>query len=81
MELSFLQSVLIIIGLCLTIGIPLLMYLNGNFTYTDTVISEREYRKETANFMGREVNHIRRVVIERRYDSGKIKHITREFEI
>jgi hypothetical protein len=83
MELSFLHSVIIILILVVAIGVPLLMYLNGNFTYTDRIHSERHYEKTTTNNFtgGRSVDHIKRVVIERRWDSGKIEYITKEFKV
>ena len=82
MELSFLQSVLIIVGLCLVIGIPLLMYLNGNFSYTDHIHSRRNYEVTSENMLGQKrVDHIQRVVIERHWHSGKIEYITKEVKI
>ena len=81
MEQSFLLTVLEIAGIVLAIGIPLLMYLNGNFTYDDSIYSKRRYKKEETNYMGTNVYYIEKIVIERRYYSGKIKYITREVEI
>ena len=81
MENSFLINVAIIAAIILAIGIPLLMYLNGNFTYEDRVYSKRQYKKQETNYMGTNTYYIEKIVIERRFDSGKIKYITKEVEI
>ncbi len=73
-----------IVFVVLTIlAIFMLKYLNGGFSYVDTVESQRRYEVTKTNQFGfgsPSVDFIIRVVIRRHYSNGRIKFITREIK-
>jgi hypothetical protein len=63
------------------LGFFLLRYLNGSYTYEDTIYSTNRYQCRAENFMGTNSYYVDRIVIKRKYHSGKIKFIEKEVKI
>lgn len=71
-----------IIGISLLIGLLVLKYLDGSFTYKDEVYSENDYTRTVTNAVGGGKKcEVRKIVIKRTYESGKIKFIEQVVEI
>jgi len=64
----------------IVIGVLLLKYLDGDFTYTDTIIEKNKYTRTVTNSFvaGGTSEQVYSIIIERQYHSGKIKFITKE---
>lgn len=67
----------------IVIFVLLLKYIDGDFTYTDTVIEKNKYTRTFANSFvaGGTSEQFYRIIIERRYLSGKIEFITKELVV
>jgi len=59
----------------------MLRYLDGSYSYKDTIYSTNRYQYRAENFMGTSSYYVDRIVIKRRYHSGKIKFIEKEVKI
>ncbi len=75
-------NAVLITGGILIVAVLLLKYLNGDFSYIDSIYSEQKYTRTRENLMGWErVDSVKRIVIKRHYGNGRIKFITKEVEI
>jgi hypothetical protein len=71
---------LIFIPVLLVLGVLMLMYLNGNFSYTDHVMEKTRY-KVTKHYTftgGITEEYVYRILIRRDWHSGKIEYLTKE---
>lgn len=65
----------------IAIAILMYKYLDGGFSYVDTIESQRRYEVTKTSYIGlgtSSVDFILRIVIKRHYANGKIKFITKE---
>jgi Gpi18-like mannosyltransferase len=80
--MKFLEIFAFIIFLT-TIGVLLTMYIEGYFSYQDFIIEKTKHDRTTSKFPFNTNNkkYFYRIVIERRYENGRIKFITKEINI
>lgn len=71
---------LIFIPAIIALGVLMLMYLNGTFSYTDEIIEQRRYRVTKSNPFtgGGSEDYIIRFTIKRMWHSGKVTFKTKE---
>jgi hypothetical protein len=74
------QYFLISIPIVVVLGIFMMLYLNGNFSYTDHVIEKTRYKvTKHYTFTGAESEeYVYRILIRRDWHSGKIEYLTKE---
>lgn len=72
-----------IITLVFPIAVAIIRYIDGDFTYKDTIIEKNKCTRTATNSFvaGGTSEQVYRILIERKYDSGRIKFITKEIAI
>lgn len=72
-----------IIALVFTIAVAIIRYIDGDFSYKDTIIEKNKYTRTVTNSFvsGGTSEQVYRILIERRYESGRIKFFIQEIPV
>lgn len=72
-----------IIAFVFVIAVVTIKYVGGHYTYRDTIIEKNKYTRTATNSFvsGGTSEQVYRILIERRYESGRIKFFIQEIPV